>query len=115
MKKLKEPIILKQYQEPPVWMEYGMYLGAVLLFAATVVNPGVMLWPGAITGVLLYWNYRLFDLLKKYVQYVNANELNRLIDLLDREEDNEQKDGTFQDTSGLITREDDVHDQEDEG
>jgi methyl coenzyme M reductase beta subunit len=68
MKELKEPIVIRQYQAPSKLYEYGAYAGAIGLFAATVVNPGVLLWPGALTGILLYWNYLMFDIVKKYVK-----------------------------------------------
>jgi methyl coenzyme M reductase beta subunit len=111
----QETIILKQYQAPSKWYEYGAYAGAVGLFAATVANPGVMLWPGAITAILLYWNYLMFDIIKKYVNYVNAQQISKLLTDLAENHSSGKEDGTFQSNDGLITGEDTVNEEEEEG
>lgn len=96
-----------QYKKPPVWMEMAGYLGAVCLFAATIVNPGAVLWPALLTAHLLYWNYRLFVTLREYVKYVNATQISSLLMAMADEESNKHKEGTISESHGLINGDDD--------
>lgn len=96
----KDCIKLLQYQRPPAWMEWSGYFGALAMLAAGIVTEVVWFYAG-VTGMLLYWNYKLFDVIKQYVDYVNATEINKLFDMLAENERNKQKDGTFQDRDGL--------------
>ena len=95
-----------QYKQPPLWMELGAYLGAVSLFAAGVATGSVYYFMG-ITAMLLYWNYKLFSVIKDYVNHVNASEFSKLLTLMAEEELNKHKEGTFQDSSGLTKEQDD--------
>ena len=101
VKKLK----VVQYQKPSPVYEWLGYVGAVSLLAATVMSPGTAIWPALLTGHLLYWNYRLFDLMRKYVEYVNATEISNLLQEMARHAINEHEDGTIPERDGLISRE----------
>ena len=89
-----------QYENPPLWMEWSMYIGTVLMFCAAVVT-GHIAWTGTLAGGLLYWNYRLYEIIRAYVRYVNASEISKLLVILAEHENNKQKDGTFQYSDGL--------------
>jgi len=95
-----ENIQIVQYKQPPLWMEWGGHLGAVSLFAAGVVTGNIYYYMG-LTAMLLYWNYKLFSVIREYVRHVNASEFSKLLTMLADLEDNEHEDGTFQDSSGL--------------
>lgn len=103
-------IRIVQYQEPPLWMEWGSYLGGVAVFAAFVAT-GEVFWVGFLTAMLLYWNYRLFHTIKQYVRYVNTNNMKELRFQMLEAALNEHKDGTFQDSNGLTKEQGDEVDE----
>lgn len=100
-----------QYRTPPIWMEMGAYLGALGLFSAGMVLGNIYFF-AALCGMVLYWNYTLFRTLHSYVKYVNANEFKNLMATIKAEVNNKQKDGTFQDSSGLTKEQDHNEDGE---
>lgn len=100
MKKIK----VVQYDHAPVWMEWLGYIGAVSLLVAGILT-GEVLWYAAITGWLMYWNYRMYRIINKFVDHANAIEISNLLVNLALEENNKHKEGTISDTDGL-TKED---------
>jgi|SRR5210317_190956 len=105
---------MNQYQKPAWWMEWSAYAGAVLLLSAGITTGNVWFF-AALCGMLLYWNYRLFDTMKQYVAYVNTNEFKMLLDRIRDAENKEHKDGTFQCSSCLNKEQDDVETSLEEG
>ena len=97
-----------QYKQPPLWWEFGVYLGMLFVFTLMLVDT-VNIWAACvITGWAMYWNYHLFRIIREYVKYVNANEFSRLLTIIAEEELNKQKDGTFQDSESLTKEQDSV-------
>lgn len=107
-------IRIVQYKQPPLWMEYGVYAGALGLFTATIANPGISWWPMALTAMMMYWNYKLFSVIREYVKHVNASQFNTLLEIMSQAELNKPEDGTFQDSSGL-TKEQESEQESTEG
>ena len=103
-----------QYRMPSVWMEYSTYAGAVLLLAAAHTT-GMIWYTMGLAGMLMYWNYRLFDTIREYVKYVNASEFSKLLTMIAEEEINKPKDGTFQDTECLTKESSDVEEEHPKG
>ena len=110
---MSEELRIVQYRMPPAWMEWGAYIGAVSLLAAGILTGNVYFY-AAITGMLLYWNYKLFDVIREYVQYLNASEFSKLLTTIAEAELNKQKDGTFQD-SECLTKEQECEQESTEG
>ena len=92
---------LEQYSAPPVWMEWLVYVCALVVFMSCVVFPTVWYAPAVLAGCLMYWNYRYFVLIRSYVSYVNHTRFKELLDVMKEAHNNKQKDGTFQDSSCL--------------
>lgn len=90
-----------QYKQPSPVYEWLGYVGTVLLLVATILYPGTPLFPAMLAGGLLYWNYTVFDLMRKYVRYVNATEISNLLQEMALAEENKHKDGTISDSEGL--------------
>ena len=105
---------VKQYQMPPLWMEWGAYVGMVSLLSAGIVTGNVWFFAG-LCGMGLYWNYKLFVVIREYVKYVNASEFSRLLTMIAEEINNKHKDGTFQDSSGLTKEQGDEETSHPEG
>lgn len=101
----EEVLVLKHYNKIPTWIEWLVYVSVLSLFVGYVLTLSV--YPVVvITAALLYWNYKLFGILNNYISYINATGVIQLLTELYSYHDNEQKDGTFQDTDGLIKGED---------
>ncbi len=98
---------IKQYKKPPVWIEACAYVGALGLFTAAVLNPANPIWVGIITGMLAFWNYQLFSILRQFVQHVNATEISKLLIELASQEIEDTEDGTISVSDGLINGDDD--------
>lgn len=94
-----------QYQMPPVWMEWGGYGAALGMFYAAVLTQNVWVIM-ALAAMLMYWNYRLFAIIREYVTHVNASEMSKLLMIMAEAEINKQKDGTFQDNECLTKEHD---------
>ena len=91
---------------PPLWMEWGSYIGGLLLFAAGIVTGSLYFYAG-VTAMFLYWNYKLFAIIREYVRHVNTTEFSRLLTIIAQNELNKHEDGTFQDSSCLTQEQDD--------
>lgn len=100
MKDVKTIKVVQYKQPSPIWEGAG-YLGALALLAATLVNPGVAMWPAALAGALLYYNYTMFRIMRDYVKYVNATEISKLLVDLANKPAEVHKDGTISDSEGL--------------
>lgn len=106
---MNEELELVQFQKPPLWIEVLSYAGMVGLFAGAFTgNVGALC---LLAGWALFWNYKLFESIKAYVEYVNATEINNLLARIVEDELNKQKDGTFQDNESLTKEKDDVEGQ----
>ena len=90
-----------QYKQPSLWTEAMGYAAAVVLFGLTVLQTANVIPPLALTAMLMYWNYKLFGVIREYVKQVNASEMSRLLTLMAEDAINKQKDGTFQDSDSL--------------
>lgn len=95
----KDTYRVMQYEKPPLWMQVLAYMGMVGLFAGAFLGNVWAL--SLLAGWALYWNYKLFEIIKAYVNYVNATEINNLMAKLVAEELNKQKDGTIPERDGL--------------
>lgn len=91
---MKDDLILVQYEKPPVWMEWGMYVCAVGTLAGSVAT-GIPYFAMVLTAALMYWNYRLFRIINDYVRFRNASNFSRLLSELEALDLNEHKDGTI--------------------
>lgn len=100
MSKVKTMKVVQYKQPSPLWEAAG-YAAALALLAATLVNPGVAVWPAILTGCLLYWNYYMFRIMCDYVKYVNATEISKLLVDLANKDAEVHKDGTISDSEGL--------------
>lgn len=89
-----EELILVQYEKPPAWLEWGIYIGSVCLLAASVAT-NLPWFAMGLAAILMYWNYRLFRIITEFVRYRNASEFSKLLTKLAALEDNEHKDGTI--------------------
>jgi hypothetical protein len=106
MKKLNEnKYIVVKYGHAPWWIEWGAYLGIVVLFASIVVTNSMYL-IAAMAGALLFWNFRLFSILRMHIDHLNDNEFNMLLGLLEGLANNNQEDGTFPVQESLTKEED---------
>ena len=85
-------------------MEWLGYIGAVSLLVAGMLSDHVY-WYAAIAGWLMYWNYRMYRIINKFVDHANTTEISNLLVTLYKEENNKHKEGTISDTDGL-TKED---------
>ena len=102
------------YSKPAWYLEWAGYLGGVTLLSAGITT-GVIWYYAALAGMLLYWNYRLFDTIKEYVNFVNASEIKKLIDAMESIEDNKHKDGTIPVQNCLTKESSDVEEEHPKG
>ena len=104
----EDEVVMVQYKEPPLWWEFSAYAGMLFMFVLMAVYT-VNIWAAVVlTGWAMYWNYHLFRIIREYVRYVNANQINNLLTAIVDAELNKQKDGTFQDSDCLTKEQDDV-------
>jgi hypothetical protein len=100
-------LVLSQAQPPSAWLEWVSYLCIFALFIGVQLAPTSVFPLVALTGLFMYWNYRLFRMIEKYVRYYNASEFSKLLHKMAMYDLNKQKDGTFQDTECLTKEQDD--------
>ena len=93
-------MVFVQYSPPSRWYEIGGYCLALGLFYASALTGNIWVLM-ALAALFMFWNYKLFSILRDYIRHLNASEFSRLLTVLSENEINIQKDGTFQDSSSL--------------
>ena len=90
-----------QYEEPPKSLEWAGYIIAVVIFAAAVLSPGFTLWPVLLASLAMYWNYRLYNVMRIAVSHANSNEISKLLRALAELDTNKTQKGTNSSEDGL--------------